>query len=82
MTEAADHLHDANLPAGRKHDIEQNLALDLELPSFISVNRAGLECDLNRQSLDGEVGRLGLGLRHGNDSGVSEGPLANRAART
>ena len=48
MTEAMHYLHHANLSGRSEHDIKQNLALNFELSTFISVDRAGLECNLSR----------------------------------
>ena len=48
VPETAHHFHDANLPGCRKDNLQQNLALNFKLSSFLSVNRTGLKCDLNR----------------------------------
>ena len=81
MTKAAHHLHHSDLPVGGKDDLQQNLALNLKLPSFISVNRPGLECDFSRQGFYYRFGELGFRLGSGYDVGVSETAPANRSAR-
>ena len=51
MTKALHDALDANLPSRSKDYFQQNLTFDFEAPSFFSVNRAGLECDLGRNRL-------------------------------
>src|SRR5271154_3869605 len=81
MAETVHQFHDANLSARRKHNVEQDLAFNLELTPFVGVYRTRLEGDLHRQSFDGGLRRFGFGLRCRNHIGVSEAGLANRAAR-
>lgn len=75
------HFQDADLSGRGKDDFDQDLAFDFQLAAFISVNRPGLECDLRRDRFHYRFGDLGLGLRSGNDVGISKTTLPDCSAR-
>jgi hypothetical protein len=58
MTHASDHATHVQLSVGPKHDFQENFSLELQIASFIRVNRIRFESDFDRVRRRTGIGEL------------------------